>query len=136
MIPCVCLLKVPTSVKVGWHMGVGFGDLDAWGQVVVNDVHHKLQTGWQRNTLDEFADGHEVEIEEARYGAFEMDAATRRLEFMYDYRDAYDFFNDNCEHGARGVVTGVAESPQIKWLVIGSLVLVGGLLILKSGRAA
>lgn len=111
----VCLLKRSKLNGPGIHYGVGYGIVSPSDQskIIVHEVHHKDTNGWHRESLVGFAAGHQATIEQHFADPTIVDVSIKRLNFMYTYRDAYEFFTDNCEHAARGVVTGRTESRQI-----------------------
>jgi hypothetical protein len=105
----VALVSRPKLNGLGRHYGV----------LIDNTTCYDLQPiGIRKLTLDEFAEGHAIRREQ------EIPASPvilRRLQHLSQKPLRYGLLKFNCESFARYLLTGKAESKQIRYLAASSL---------------
>ncbi len=116
--------KLGVSELIYTHVGRYIGN----GQV----IHNHWRNGAEIVSLDEFADGKKIKVLEQ--GVSSPCDFMQRVHRVLASRKPYNLFNNNCEHTASYVATGVASSPQI--IFFGGLTLLAGAYLLSRRASA
>jgi hypothetical protein len=134
--PSVSLITRPKLAGPGEHYGVLFTRVANWfdrspmSDGLVRVVYDLNTAGPRELSMDEFAEGHQVQVRAYYTDPDVVEAAHHRLnEGCRGHRARFDLGQRNCEHWARWVVTGEERSSQIAGLgFVGAIVLLAAAL--------